>query len=609
MKFRRFQRVWSVPLSLLAIHCAGVESSCPDGQTLDADSGLCVAQRSLCADVDCDDDDDCTRDVCNPDDGTCLNSVEDDGTSCSLGDVAGICAAGQCEEAGLCGGLSCDDGNECTNDICDSEENGPCRNEARVNGTVCDFEGQEGICFDGVCEDAGECANTDCRDGIECTQDLCVRGECTEHVADDTQCDDADSCTDDICNPQLGCENPPLPAYSVCDDGAPATFPDVCRSGVCTGAIQGEMTTPAGTFEAIDIARTTASYAVLLNERSNVHVHELISVSSSQSLGSVSGEGHRLHPKGSSVYVAAGRLGDTSGGLDCDEEFSGACPLLGVWDGSGDVEWGGTTMHSALNGLGLSGIYAINAWVDVEQVICEFPPCNDPFDTHWWFVGQRLSIGPRRPHAVHCVQRNFLISCDIVSNGFANANYDDMWFIGAELSSDSNVFDPEFKAALFGMRGDPESSVVVDADADPNDSLPTTSTQGPFDTSLRGSFSPTCNNVIQYGDGGSLLCEADDLVAGPFPGCEAATNWECSPLITGRNFVHGARAGASVLVTPTHLYAHQSGSRGDSANWTPIDFELPSGVSLAAVAGDTSEWYVLANDSNSGKVRVYKFTW
>ncbi|MDD1738253.1 MAG: hypothetical protein LUQ02_01580, partial [Methanothrix sp.] len=67
--------------------------------------------------VDCEDNDPCTDDRCDPATGKCVyvnNAAPcDDGNACTTGDACGD---------GLCQGgaqRSCDDGNACTDDSCD----------------------------------------------------------------------------------------------------------------------------------------------------------------------------------------------------------------------------------------------------------------------------------------------------------------------------------------------------------------------------------------------------------------------------------------------------------------------------------------------------------
>ncbi|MGD8608228.1 MAG: hypothetical protein PVH21_13105, partial [Myxococcales bacterium] len=77
----------------------------------------------------------------------------EDGTACDGG--AGTCQAGECTVVDLCEGVDCDDQNECTADACDPMD-GSCSNTPVDDGTACD--GGAGTCTAGVCEPtAGAC--------------------------------------------------------------------------------------------------------------------------------------------------------------------------------------------------------------------------------------------------------------------------------------------------------------------------------------------------------------------------------------------------------------------------------------------------------------------
>ena len=110
-------------------HCV-LEAECRAGE--------CVALRHL----DCDDDNPCTDDRCDPELG-CVRDFNDDpcdlGDKCTLNDFCqmGVCTAGEardCSDGDVCNGeetcdsevgcrsgepLECDDGIACTEDSCD----------------------------------------------------------------------------------------------------------------------------------------------------------------------------------------------------------------------------------------------------------------------------------------------------------------------------------------------------------------------------------------------------------------------------------------------------------------------------------------------------------
>ena len=135
----------------------------------------------------CDDDNLCTNDSCDPA-GGCINLPHsdpcDDGNACTAGDycAAGICIAGA--------GVSCDDNNSCTDDSCDA--NSGCvyapNADSCEDGDACTFDDQ---CSDGQCV-AGQL--NDCSDGNVCTDDVCDFDTCL-HPAQDGLCDDEDPCT------------------------------------------------------------------------------------------------------------------------------------------------------------------------------------------------------------------------------------------------------------------------------------------------------------------------------------------------------------------------------------------------------------------------------
>ncbi|MFC1888895.1 FG-GAP-like repeat-containing protein, partial [Thermodesulfobacteriota bacterium] len=177
-------------------------ASCEDGDACTTGDtcadGACVGGPPL----DCDDENECTDDACNPVTEECdhtNNTIScDDGDACTDGDT---CADGTCV-----GGppLDCDDGNVCTDDTCDP-------------ATGCMYADNTAPCDDG---DA-------CTDGDTCSAGACVGGPPPD-------CDDGNECTDDACNPDTGeCEytNNTAP----CDDGNACTDGDICAEGACAG--------------------------------------------------------------------------------------------------------------------------------------------------------------------------------------------------------------------------------------------------------------------------------------------------------------------------------------------------------------------------------------
>lgn len=137
-------------------------SPCPDGdacngtETCDA-MGACVPGMPL----DCDDQNPCTVDSCDAM-GGCAHVDAADGTACSDGDVCNgeeLCMAGACSPGAT---LDCDDQNMCTADTCDPVMG--CSSANEPAGTACDNGDScsepdtcdgNGVCVPGSCGGAG----------------------------------------------------------------------------------------------------------------------------------------------------------------------------------------------------------------------------------------------------------------------------------------------------------------------------------------------------------------------------------------------------------------------------------------------------------------------
>lgn len=172
------------------------------------------------SDMECDDANECTTDVCiNP--GTtssyCENTAIADDTTCT----GGICCGGVCSAAACTEDLNCDDTNECTVDTC---------------------------YFGGTC--SAYCGYTNVVDNTACTGGICCSGTCTVATCSvDADCDDAEICTTDTCidtgtcsascsNTWLSCS---LTSDGCCGPGctsetdADCVAGPVCGDGYCEG--------------------------------------------------------------------------------------------------------------------------------------------------------------------------------------------------------------------------------------------------------------------------------------------------------------------------------------------------------------------------------------
>ncbi len=227
---------------------AGCEINLCDGEPTCNEAGECIQTA-----VDCDDNDLCTDDACDPATGACSNVAVDCSnldTECATYECAG--ATGVCEPA--FSQDACDDGDLCTNDSCDTAT-GQCVNsdvDCSDSNTECQFfscEAATGACI-------GEGNDAACDDGDPCTNDACVGSACvhTPVVCDDGNAcngvetcheltgacvtdgplvcaDDGNPCTDHACDPATGCVA--TNNTNACDDGSACTDGDVCSAGTC----------------------------------------------------------------------------------------------------------------------------------------------------------------------------------------------------------------------------------------------------------------------------------------------------------------------------------------------------------------------------------------
>ncbi len=210
--------------------------SCDDGSacttTSTCDTGECGGE----ADVDCDDANPCTNDLCTPVEG-CMhlgNALPcDDGNPCTSDDA---CAKGGCTGTPA----ACDDDIACTFDSCDPGT-GACANTP--GGGACD---DANPCTSDACEPGVGCAHeadnaASCDDGDDCTDDACQGGQCVVasyvcQCKNDADCDDKNPCTVDTCSAG-SCSTEAGNEGSACSTGSKCDLPDsgTCKAGACTG--------------------------------------------------------------------------------------------------------------------------------------------------------------------------------------------------------------------------------------------------------------------------------------------------------------------------------------------------------------------------------------
>ncbi len=229
------------------LHTPLTGTECADGNVCTladhCQEGACVGTA-----IDCDDNDPCTQDSCDPTGGCSygFNTAPcDDGNPCTVEDMcnSGECQGEplscQCQTGSDCGAL--EDGNLCNGTLRCNTDVVPYLCEVNPDTVVTcpPYEGADAQCLANECQPTtGKCdvvaANEGmaCDDGDACTLgDRCVAGVCTGDVA--TSCDDQNPCTDDSCDPQTGCVHSANTAP--CDDGNLCTLNDVCAAGMCQG--------------------------------------------------------------------------------------------------------------------------------------------------------------------------------------------------------------------------------------------------------------------------------------------------------------------------------------------------------------------------------------
>ncbi len=123
------------------------------------------------SDMECDDGNQCTNDVCvNPGETSayCQNTALTDDGICTEGICcSGKCAAPSCTDAGN----ECNDGNECTADACNSP--GTCSASCSYANAADNATCTSGVCCLGTCRASACSADIDCNDNSACTKDTC----------------------------------------------------------------------------------------------------------------------------------------------------------------------------------------------------------------------------------------------------------------------------------------------------------------------------------------------------------------------------------------------------------------------------------------------------
>jgi hypothetical protein len=227
-----------------------ISAPCEDGNACTSGDKCVGGQCQPGQPVKCNDSNVCTDDGCVPATGCAYApnaNACSDSDACTLGDQ---CVAGECQAAST---LECGDSNPCTDDSCHPETGCtnvpnalPCDDlDACTTGEFCaaavcaggkpvNCDDQE-LCTTDTCDPKTGCVSTPnallCEDGNACTfNDVCAGGKCQPGPLND--CKDGNDCTEDVCQ-NNGCLHPFKDGN--CDDKDPCTVGDKCGNGACMG--------------------------------------------------------------------------------------------------------------------------------------------------------------------------------------------------------------------------------------------------------------------------------------------------------------------------------------------------------------------------------------
>ncbi|GEM_PF-3290969 len=209
---------WHVLASMLVVALSVALCGGCEGEELPAPHKFFDQDR--CPGLDCDDNNPCTKDNCDPQQG-CLH--EDNGGPCDDGNA---CTKNDSCQGASCQGQNqdCPDSDQCRQpDGCDSKTGciynnraGPCSDGDYCNG--------QDACKDGECQPSGGPAK--CNDNNDCTTDSCEKTKGCLHDHNTAMCEDGNECTQNDACSKGNCKGGKIS----CDDG------NVCTNDECDGA-------------------------------------------------------------------------------------------------------------------------------------------------------------------------------------------------------------------------------------------------------------------------------------------------------------------------------------------------------------------------------------
>lgn len=215
-------------------------SECTVGDT--CAGGVCLGTL-----IECNDDNPCTKDECDPTSGCTTSNLDgnacDDGSPCTVDDT---CGNAECKGTPKI----CNDDNPCTEDTCDASSgecasiaiSSPCDDgDACTSSDLC----QAGVCTGSpafACIEDADCAACDSNDPCKGTPQCGEDGFCILDPTTAFQCPqeglgscEINQCVNDDGDPT--CQTIGLEDGTQCSDGSECTVGDVCQSGSCVGTV------------------------------------------------------------------------------------------------------------------------------------------------------------------------------------------------------------------------------------------------------------------------------------------------------------------------------------------------------------------------------------
>ncbi len=197
---------------------------CPDNDWCTIE--YCGPNWDSCFDLplDCNDGNPCTDDSCDPQAG-CIHVPNlapcSDGNACTVGDycAAALCQAGapaDCDDQNSCTVDGCNPGTGCTHATLNCDDLNVCTDDSCIIATGCQFVPNSAPCDDGLaCTEGDSCSNGQCRPGHW-------------RYCGDT----GNPCLVHPCEPLEGCQGElvPLPAGTPCNAG------NSCQASACDGS-------------------------------------------------------------------------------------------------------------------------------------------------------------------------------------------------------------------------------------------------------------------------------------------------------------------------------------------------------------------------------------